>query len=175
MESQVAEQAFWNTVFPNQIDAASFNPTIPVKPLVDNKFVLEGFTLEAVNVGHSDTDNTTFLHVPALDMAVTGDVVYNDVHLWMTESPSQAKKDAWIESLDELEAFDPGMVIASHHKPGGVDGAFNIEATRDYIRKFGVLAKEAGNAEELYGKVLAAFPQRIGLAVLWLSCMAQFA
>ncbi|KAK0356662.1 hypothetical protein LTR91_012665 [Friedmanniomyces endolithicus] len=175
MESQVAEQAFWNTVFPNQIDTAAFNPTIPVKPLLDNKFVLEGYTLEAINVGHSDTDNTTFLHVPALNLAVTGDIVYNDVHLWMTESPTQAEKDAWIKSLDELEAFAPGVVIASHHKPGGVDGAFNIEATRDYIRKFGELAKEADNAEDLYGKVLAAFPQRIGLAVLWLSCMAQFA
>ncbi|KAK1071020.1 hypothetical protein LTR74_003669 [Friedmanniomyces endolithicus] len=87
----------------------------------------------------------------------------------MTESPTQAEKDAWIKSLDELEAFAPGVVIASHHKPGGVDGAFNIEATRDYIRKFGELAKEAGNAKELYGKVLAAFPQRIGVAVLWLS------
>ncbi|KAK1071019.1 hypothetical protein LTR74_003668 [Friedmanniomyces endolithicus] len=76
MESQVAEQAFWNTVFPNQIDTAAFNPTIPVK-----RCSTTSYTLEAINVGHSDTDNTTFLHVPALNLVVTGDIVYNDVHL----------------------------------------------------------------------------------------------
>ena len=176
MSSQVTDlRSFWEDTFPGQIDEASFDTAIPVQALEDNRFVLEGYTLEAVNVGHSDTDNTTFLHVPALDMAVAGDIVYNNVHVWMVESPSQAARDAWIKSLDELEALDPGVVVAAHHVPGGVDGAFNIEATRDYIRTFGDLKEQSSNAEELYEKMTAAYPDRTGIAALWLSCQAQFA
>lgn len=176
MADQVSKdgRAFWYELFPNVIDDDAFNPNIPVTPLPDNKFVIEGHTLEAVDVGHSDTDNTTFLYVPALDMAVTGDIVYNDVHLWMVESPSQALRDGWVKSLDMLEAFDAGLVVASHHRLGGLDGAFNIEATREYITTFGRLTGLSKNAAELYGRVLGAYPHRLGLTALWLSCMAQF-
>lgn len=176
MAGQISKdgRAFWYEIFPNVIDDDAFDPNIPVTPLSDNKFVIEGHTLEATDVGHSDTDNTTFLYVPALDLAVTGDIVYNDVHLWMVESPSQALRDGWVKSLDKLEAFDAGLVVASHHRLGGLDGAFNIEATREYITTFGRLVEESKDATELYGKVLEAYPQRLGLTVLWLSCMAQF-
>lgn len=151
-----------------------FSLDIPVKALEDNKFVLEGHTFEAVDVGHSDTDNTTFLHVPALDMAVAGDIVYNGVHLWMYESPTEASRDAWIKSLDQLEAYNAGVVVGAHHVLGGVDGAFNIEATRDYIRTFGEMVKKSSNANELYERMLSAYPDREGFAVLWLSCSAQY-
>ncbi|KAK4557118.1 hypothetical protein LTR86_006099 [Recurvomyces mirabilis] len=177
MTSQVtgSQPAFWQTLWPGQIDPLVFDPdNIPVKPLDDNKFVIDGHTLEAINVGHSDTDNTTFLYASALDLAVTGDIVYNDVHLWMAESATEAQRDAWVKSLDELEAFHPGVVIASHHRLGGVDGAFNIEATRGYITTFGQLVKTATNANELYEKVLAAYPDRLGFVALWLGCMAQY-
>lgn len=175
MESQVTDlRPFWESTFPGQIDEASFSLDIPVKALEDNKFVLDGHTLEAVNVGHSDTDNTTFLHVPALDMAIAGDIVYNGVHLWMYESPSQAARDAWIKSLDELEAYDPSIVIAAHHVLGGVDGTDNIEATRTYIRSFSGLVEQSSDAKELYEKLSALYPEREGFAALWLSCMAQF-
>lgn len=176
MAGQVSKdgKAFWYELFPNVIDDDAFNPNIPVTPLSNNKFVIEGHTLEATDVGHSDTDDTTFLYVPALDLAVTGDIVYNDVHLWMVESPSQALRDGWVKSLDKLEAFGAGLVVASHHRLGGLDGAFNIEATREYITTFGRLVGVAKNATELYGKVLEAYPHRLGLTALWLSCMAQF-
>ena len=64
------------------------------KPLKDNKFTLEGYTFEAIEVGHSHTGETTFLLVPSLDMVVAGDVVYNDVRMWMAESPQQSQREA---------------------------------------------------------------------------------
>lgn len=174
MKTQLTPEyrTFWNDLFPGQIPSESFQ--LLAKPLKDNKFTLEGHTLEAVDVGHSDTDATTFLHVPALNMAVAGDIVYNDVHMWMTESPSQSDRDAWIRSLDKLESYNPSIVIASHHRPGGVDGAFNIGASREYIKTFSKLVEESTSAEQLYDKVLRAYPSRIGRLVLWLGCQAQF-
>ncbi|MFC8244697.1 hypothetical protein [Streptomyces chartreusis] len=34
---------------------------------------------------HTDTDHTTVLHIPDLDLVVAGDAVYNDVHLYLSE------------------------------------------------------------------------------------------
>ena len=165
-------RAFWETTFPEQIDEASYE--ILAKPLKDNRFTLEGHSFEAVDVGHSDTESTTFLYVPSLNMIVAGDIVYNDVHMWMVESPSPSQRDAWIRSLDQLEAYQPAIVIGSHHRPGGVDGAFNIRASKEYIRKFSKLVQESSSARELYDSVLQSYPNRLGKLVLWLGCKAVF-
>ncbi|KAJ6555463.1 beta-lactamase-like protein [Mycena vulgaris] len=163
---------FWNELFPGQIPEESFQ--VLAKPLAHNKFTLEGHSFEAIDVGHSDTDETTFLHVPSLDMVVAGDIVYNDVHMWMTESTTQGQRDAWICSLDKVAAVNPGIVVGSHHRQGGVDGAFNIDASKEYISTFSRLVTKAKNATDLYNKVLEVYPNRIGNLVLWLGCQAQF-
>ncbi|KAI8635576.1 Metallo-hydrolase/oxidoreductase [Xylariaceae sp. FL1651] len=174
METQLTPEmrAFWNELFPNQIDASSFQ--ILAKPLQNNKFTLEGHVFEAMDVGHSDTDNTTFLYVPDLKLAVAGDIVYNDVHMWVVESTTVGQREAWLHSLDDISAFDPDIVIGSHHKLGGVDGAFNIEASKQYITTFSEQEKISQNAEDLYNKMIQAFPDRVGNLVLWLSCQAAF-
>lgn len=165
-------RALWQGLFPGVISEDSWQ--ILAKPLVDNKFTLEGHTFEAVNIGHSDTDETTFLHVPALDMVVAGDIVYNDVHMWMGETTTEAQRNAWINSIDKIAAVKPGIVVGSHHRQGGVDGAFNIEASKEYLSTYSKLVKQASNATDLYNKVLEAFPNRMGKLILWLGCQAQF-
>ncbi|KAJ6553685.1 hypothetical protein DFH09DRAFT_1166550 [Mycena vulgaris] len=99
-------------------------------------------------------------------MVVAGDIVYNDVHMWMTESTTQGQRDAWIRSLDKVAAVNPGIVV--------VDGAFNIDASKEYISTFSRLVTKAKNATDLYNKVLEVYPNRIGNLVLWLGCQAQF-
>ena len=39
-----------------------------------------------VEVGHTDTDDTTVLHVPDLDLVVAGDVIYNGVHMYLARA-----------------------------------------------------------------------------------------
>jgi hypothetical protein len=56
---------------------------------------LEGHDLVVVEVGHTDTDYTTFLHVPSVGLVVAGDVAYNDVHLYLAESNAQTRRE-WI-------------------------------------------------------------------------------
>ncbi|KAI1128174.1 Metallo-hydrolase/oxidoreductase [Nemania abortiva] len=174
MATQVSPdgRAFWDELFPDQIDESSFQ--ITALPLKDNQFFLEGHRLVAMDVGHSDTDNTTFLYVPDLKMAVCGDIVYNDVHMWLVESPLQSQRDAWIRALDDVAAYDPAIVIGAHHRLGGIDGAFNIEASKHYIRTFSEEQQKSEDAVDLYNRMRKAFPSRLGFLVLWLSCQASF-
>jgi glyoxylase-like metal-dependent hydrolase (beta-lactamase superfamily II) len=176
MKTQITPEyrTFWHNLFPSQIDDDSFD--ILAKPLDDTyKFMIEGHTLSAVSVGHSDTDGTTFLDVPALDMVVAGDIVYNDVHMWMVESTLTSQRAEWIRSLDELAEYSPAIVIGSHHRPGGVDGAFNIRASREYIETYDRLVKKASGALDLYEKMVSVYPNRLGRLVLWMGCKAAFA
>ena len=68
--------AVWDRLLPGQIPAASVVATTPP----NNAFDLEGNELRIIEVGHTDTDNTTVLHVPRIGLVVAGDAVYNGVH-----------------------------------------------------------------------------------------------
>ena len=85
---------FWDRVFPAQIPAGELRVSV-----VDERgFELEGVPLLPVEVGHTDTDATTMLHVPEIGLLVAGDVVYNGVHLYLTESGGVAGIDDWLDA-----------------------------------------------------------------------------
>lgn len=67
----------WDKNFPNQIPDSPVVATTPP----GNTFELEGNELRIVEVGHTDTDNTTVLHVPSIGLVVAGDVVYRSIPL----------------------------------------------------------------------------------------------
>jgi len=71
-------------------------------PIHEGVRLLEEHDLVAVEVGHSDTDHTTILHVPSVGLVVAGDVAYNDVHLWLGESNAQTRRE-WISALDTID------------------------------------------------------------------------
>ena len=132
---------------------------------------LEGEQLISVPLGHTDTDNTTCLHVPSIALAVCGDALYNDVHLHLGESNAEGRKE-WIAALDTIESLNPVAAIAGHKRPGAPDTPDNIEATRKYIRDFDKIASHTKSALELYNEMLAIYSERVNPAVLWYSAKA---
>jgi glyoxylase-like metal-dependent hydrolase (beta-lactamase superfamily II) len=160
-------QEFWQARFPGQI--SDRNPV--ADPLDGPSFELEGRPLVAVNAGHTDTDDTTVLHVPDIGLVVAGDAAYNDVHQYLAESDSHGRKD-WLAALDIVEALDPRAVVAGHKRYGKDDSPRIIDETRQYIRDFDRLDKETATAEELYWQMLAMHPHRINPGALWLSAQS---
>src|ERR1700727_2108434 len=118
-------------------------------PLDGPSFELEGRQLVAVGVGHTDTDDTTVLHVPDIGLVVAGDAAYNGVHQYLAESDSQGRQD-WLAALDTIEALDPRAVVAGHKRYGNDDNPRIIDETRQYIRDFDRLDQETTTAEGLY-------------------------
>jgi glyoxylase-like metal-dependent hydrolase (beta-lactamase superfamily II) len=159
--------AFWEKRFPGQIPQ---HPVIP-DALTDPVFDLEGHDLIVVELGHTDTDNTTCLHIPDIGLVVAGDAAYNDVHLYLAESPAEKRRE-WIAALDAIEALDPQAVIAGHKRAGRADDPCIIEETRQYIRDFDRIAENTETARELYDQVLAIYPDRVNPGVLWISATA---
>jgi len=140
--------------------------------LKGNVIDLEGRDVVVVELGHTDTDYTTCLHVPSIGLVVAGDAAYNDVHLYLVESSAQNRQE-WIAALDKIESLSPRAVIASHKRPENDDSPQIIEETRKYIRDFDRLAGTTKTAQELYDRMLALYPTRVNPGwALWNSARA---
>jgi len=159
--------SFWNVRFPGQIPQR----LVIAEELERNVIDLEGNDLVAIEVGHTDTDETTCLHVPSIDLVVAGDVAYNSDHLYLVESNAQTRRE-WISALDTIEALKPRAVIAGHKKPENDDSPGIIEETRKYIRDFDRLAETTATARELYDRMLELYPDRANPGALWGSARA---
>ncbi len=173
MKGQVEPEFFaswWEASFPKQLH----QPVGLVQQLDGTRFTLEGHAIDIVEAGHSDTDHSTFVHIPDLSMVVAGDICYNELHQWLVESTDEASRNAWIAALEKIAALKPSTVIASHKRPGAVDGINNVYSTIEYIKTFGELKAESKDAPELFQKMVARYPQRINPIILWLGCQSNF-
>src|SRR5436190_16450621 len=123
--SPEALEGIWKQAFPNQIP----DRLVIAQELEGNVIDLEGRELVAVELGHTDTDFTSCLHVPSIGLVVAGDAAYNDVHLYLAESNAQNRQE-WIAALDTIESLNPRAVVASHKRPDNDDTPAIIEQTR---------------------------------------------
>ena len=166
--SPEALEGAWKVAFPGQIPDRLVIP----EELRGETIDLEGQELWAVELGHTDTDHTTCLHVPSIGLVVAGDTAYNDVHLYLAESNAQTRRE-WIAALDRMEALSPRAVVASHKRPENVDDPRIIDETRQYIRDFDRLVETTTTAQELYEKMLELHPNRVNPEwALWSSARA---
>ncbi len=129
---------FWNPRFPDQISSH----LAIAEELTGNVIDLEGHDLVSVPLGFTDTASTTCLHVPSIGLIVAGDAAYNGVHLHLSESPDQQKRQQWIAALDKMESLKPRAVIAGHKRVGNDDSPKILGETRKYIRDFEHLAMQ---------------------------------
>lgn len=161
-------ETIWNVAFPGQIP----DRLVIAEELESNVIDLEGRDLVTVDLGHTDTDDTTCLHAPSVGLVVAGDAAYNDVHLYLGESNPETRRE-WIAALDKMESLNPRAVIASHKRPENDDDPKIIEETRQYIRDFDRLAARTTTAQELYDQMLTLYPNRVNPGwALWSSARA---
>ncbi len=161
---------FWDRVFPGQVPAGE----LEVTPVDECGFELEDVALVPVEVGHTDTDATTMLHVPEMGLLVAGDVVYNGVHLYLTESGGVTGIDEWLAALDIAEALNPATVIAGHKDPRAFDNPSQIQATRRYLTDARRLLESSESAEVFYEAMLRLHPNRLNPGALWGAAITLF-
>lgn len=159
--------ARWRKLFPGQIpDVVAF-----ADPMEGDTIDLEGNALIALRLGHTDTDNSTCLYVPAIDLVAAGDAVYNGIHPFLIES-TRRNRLAWLSSLDKIEALGPRFVVAGHKVPAHDDDPRCIGETRRYLRDFIRLNDETATPRELYDRMLASYPDLVNPGSLWSSAQA---
>ncbi len=141
------------------------------QPLPASGLALDGVPLVPVELGHTDTDETTVLHVPSLGLVVAGNVVYNGVHSYLVES-GNGGIDAWLAALDRLESLRPGIVVAGHKNHALPDNPRIIEETRRYLLDVKRLVAGRPTPQAYYEQMLQLYPNRRNRGPLWYSGLA---
>src|SRR5262252_8339829 len=99
----------WDKVYPGIPPTPITAVTVP-----GNRFTLEGHDLVIVEVGHSDTDDTSVLHVPDLGLVVAGDVIYNGAHLYLGESVLVDGLQPWRDAINKVAELQPRHIVCGH-------------------------------------------------------------
>lgn len=136
-----------------------------------HRFELEGHEFRVIDLGHSDTHDTTGLHIPSLDLVVSGDAVYNETHPFLVET-DKAGRQGWLAALERIEALNPKSVIVGHGPLDPDNSPHHIAATRRYILDFDRLDRETETARELYDRMIELYPDRLNPGSLWGSAHA---
>jgi len=153
----------WDLDFPGQIPADTTVHAVPVPPA---GFELDGELLQAIEVGHTDTDSTTVLHVPSLGLVVAGDVVYNGIHQYLLEGGGDGLRQ-WLDALDKVAALAPRAVVAGHKNRELPDNPAAIDQTRRYLEDVIAILVTGPTARELYDQMLERHPDRRNAGPLW--------
>ena len=127
---------------------------------------LEGEALIPIEVGYTDTADSTILHVPSIGLVAAGDVVYSGVHPFLAETNAQTRLE-WIAALDRLEALEPRAVVAGHKVPARPDDPRNIAETRECLRDFVRLDEVTDTPRALFDAMIARYPDRVNPGSLW--------
>ncbi|MHC2086464.1 MBL fold metallo-hydrolase [Methylobacterium sp. CM6244] len=134
--------------------------------LESNRFELEARNFRVVDLGQTDTDDTTGLHVPPLDLVVSGDAVYSEVHPLLVES-DKADRKAWRAALNRIAALNPKTINVGHGPLTPDDSPTYLVATWLYIGDFDWVSGRTTTARQLYDALIALNPDRVNLGSLW--------
>ena len=157
----------WDVDFPGQIPASP----VVYQPIPADGIKLEGHQLLAVEVGHTDTDDTTVLHVPSIALVVAGDVAYNGVHQYLLES-AHGGVEAWLAALDTVAELQPRAVVAGHKNRDLPDDPSIIAETRDYLLNARRLLAEKPSPREYFDQMIALYPDRLNVGPVWYTAVA---
>ncbi|GHE82009.1 MBL fold metallo-hydrolase [Amycolatopsis deserti] len=158
-------KAFWDKLFPGQIP----EPRVTARPLAAEALVLDGHPLVPVEVGHSDCDDSTVLHVPDLGLVVAGDVAYNNVHQYLADGGLDGGIDSWLRALDKVRDLAPTAVVAGHKDPARADDPAILDETADYLRTAQRVLAGKPAPREFFDEMVRRYPDRVNPGTVWLN------
>ena len=171
MHANVATRPFlWDKIYdgipPTHVTAV----TVP-----DNRVTLEGQELVIAEVGQTDGEDSSVLHVPDLDLVVAGDVIYNGVHMYLAQTAVAGGFGPWRDAIDKVEALGPKHIVAGHqnHKLDD-DAERTIAETRQYLDDAEELLRTESSAVDFFNAQLERYPNHLGRTILWIGASVLY-
>jgi glyoxylase-like metal-dependent hydrolase (beta-lactamase superfamily II) len=168
MEEQISPgyMQVWGQFFPGQLTG---QPVAPA-PLDGSAIPVGGSAATVIPVGATDTGHSTVLHVPSLSLVVSGDVVYNQTHMWLAGSTPDSRAN-WARALDAVAGLEAGTVIAGHRNPAAADddARRQVAECRQYLADFEAALGRCTAPAELIDQMTQAYPNLANPYTLWVA------
>jgi glyoxylase-like metal-dependent hydrolase (beta-lactamase superfamily II) len=132
------------------------------QPLAGDTILLEGHEIRVLGPMQGDHVHATALWVPSIRTLVAGDLVFDQMYLWMGEH-GPADIAAWGRSLDALAALKPEVVVPGHSKPGLANDVSGLVFSQRYIALWPGFVASSKDSAELRAQVQQAFPEAIDI------------
>jgi glyoxylase-like metal-dependent hydrolase (beta-lactamase superfamily II) len=163
--------ASWNSWFAGQFSQSPAVPALTSSP----EFDPEGHPLLFRTIGAADGPLATIVHVPELQAICSGDIVYNNIHMWLRNSTPDSRK-AWLASLDAVAALEPSTIITGHRDPDAPDDEATrvLDQSRRYIEDFDRTVANSSTPLELIEVMLAKYPAHGNRYTLFAAAFTQF-
>jgi glyoxylase-like metal-dependent hydrolase (beta-lactamase superfamily II) len=163
--------ANWNSWFPGQISQSHTVPALTSS----QEFDLEDHPLLFHAIGGADGVLATIVHVPSTQTICSGDIVYNNIHMWLRNSTPDTRM-TWLASLDAVAALEPSTIITGHKDPGAPDDNATrvLDQSRRYIEDFGQAVAKSSTAPEVIYAMLAKYPAHGNRYTLFVAASSQF-
>ena len=125
----------------------------------DANFIkFEGSKIEVLKNIQGDTDENTMLWIPGQRILITGDVLFNNMHVYTAETDSKAR-GKWLNSLNKIRALKPSVVIPGHSKVGApLDASTAVDFTERYLLVFEEELRNAKHPDSLINAMKERFP-----------------
>src|SRR5712675_1651559 len=118
----------------------------------------ESSKIEVLKNIQGDTDENTMLWIPEQRILITGDVSFNNMHVYTAETDSKAR-GKWLNSLNKIRALKPSVVIPGHSKVGAhLDARTAVDFTENYLFVFEEELKKAKYPDSLINTMKERFP-----------------
>jgi glyoxylase-like metal-dependent hydrolase (beta-lactamase superfamily II) len=163
--------ASWNSRFAGQFSQSPVVPTLASS----REFDLDGHSLLFRTIGAADGVLATIVHVPEMRAICSGDIVYNNIHMWLWNSTPESRQ-AWLASLDAVAALQPSTIITGHKDPDAADdNAIRVlDQSRRYLEDFGQAVAKSSTPLEVFDVMLAKYPGHGNRYTLFAAASTQF-
>jgi len=157
-ESVIGKLAVWSSALQEQ---APVNVILP-KAVSGDKLNILGTEFEFVG----DDKNRINLFEKNEKLLIGGIDIFNELHIFLADTGSEEKLQAWIDRLTSLEALNPEIVIPSHADLNASFDKKALSATKEYLQKAIEFTKASSRSEELAASLKTAYPDYINTGVI---------
>src|SRR3984893_10757710 len=154
-----------NKVYQDKIDkwrkvlgSGATSSVVAIEKFDGNFIEFESSKIEVLKDVQGDTDENTMLWIPGQRILISGDVLFNGMHVYTAETDSKAR-GKWLNSLNKIRELKPSVVISGHSKVGApLDAGTAVDFTENYLLAFEEELKKAKDPDSFINTMKERFP-----------------
>lgn len=141
---------YWKKIYKDDLTDTFVTPSV----LDESKLTLDGEKLVIRTLAEGgESEHPTVVYIPSIETLIAGDLLYNNVHLWLAEN----RPEGWLKNLEEAKTVGKiSNVLPGHGEPGGVE-LFKTNAT--YIQDFQGATGKGATRQAAIATMLKKYPK----------------